>query len=52
MKKLLNALKSFFKMLFGEGVEINIENKNKYNIKKNKKCEITITETGADNEKR
>lgn len=50
MKKFINSVISFFKSIFGQDIQVSIENNNKYHIKKNKNCDISINENGDKNE--
>lgn len=50
MKKILKSIASFFKSIFSKDIEISVENHNKYNINKNKNCDISISENGGNNE--
>lgn len=50
MKKIIDSIISLLKSIFGKDIEVSVENHNKYNIKKNKKCDISITENGGNNE--
>ena len=50
MEKVLKSIVSFFKTIFGKDIEVSIENHNKYNINKNKNCDISINENGGNNE--
>ena len=44
MKKIMDSIIKLLKSIFGKDIDISIENHNKYNIKKNKDCDISITE--------
>ena len=48
--KILSSIISFFKTIFEKDIKISVENNNKYNVKKNKKCNISIIENGDNNE--
>lgn len=50
MKKIMDSIIKLLKSIFGKDIDISIENHNKYNIKKNKDCDISITENGGNNE--
>lgn len=50
MKKIFNAIIKFFKGIFGSDIKVNIEEKQKYNINKNKDCNIIINDNGEKNE--
>ena len=52
MMKVLNMIINFFKKIFGQDIKVSIEKKQKYNINKNKKCNISINEVGDDNGKK
>lgn len=52
MKKIIDSIISLLKSIFGKDIEVSVENHNKYNIKKNKKCKINITESGVENDKK
>ena len=50
--KVIKKILSFFKNLFGQDVKVSIDNNSKYNIKKNKKCDISINDLGDNNERK
>lgn len=50
MKKVLKSIITFFKLIFEKDIDISVENHNKYNINKNKSCDISINENGVNNE--
>lgn len=50
MKKVIESIISILKSIFGKDIEVSTENHSKYNIKKNKNCDISITENGGNNE--
>ena len=50
MKK-VTLIFNFLKKLFGQEMNVNIENNSKYNINKNRKCNININD-GESNGKR
>lgn len=52
MKKLIKSIVQFFKSIFGQDINISIENNKKYDIKKNENCNININEHGGNDEKR
>lgn len=52
MKKIFNAIITFFKGILGQDVNISVENNKKYNFNKNKKCNIEINECNNENEKK
>lgn len=47
MSEVMNKIFTFFKNLFGSDIKTTIEKNNKYNINKNKHCNINISEKGA-----
>ena len=49
--KIIKRILSFFKNLFGQDIKVSVENNSKYNINKNKKCNISINDLGDTNEK-
>ena len=49
MKKILNSIVDFFKTIFGQDIKISMKKKQKYNVNKNKKCNITINDNGDEN---
>lgn len=51
-KEILNFIVAFFKKLFEKNINIHVENNNKYNVKKNKNCNISINDSGDNNDKR
>lgn len=52
MKNFFKSIVNFFKNIFGQDITVSVENNKKYDIKKNKKCNITINENGGNNERR
>lgn len=49
--KIIKKIINFFKNLFGQDIKVSVENNSKYNIKKNKKCNISINDSGDNSEK-
>lgn len=49
--KLIKKIINFFKNLFGQDIKVNVENNSKYNINKNKECNISINDSGDNNER-
>lgn len=47
-KSIFNSIVMFFK----NTINIRVENNQKYNVKKNKNCNIAINEYGENNDKR
>lgn len=47
MEKIFNKIIEFLKNIFGSNIENKIDNHSKYNINKNKNCDIKITEKGV-----
>lgn len=41
----------FVKKIFGQDISIKVEKKSKYDIKKNKNCNISISDSGDNNAK-
>lgn len=52
MKKIFDAIITFFKGILGQDINISVENNEKYNFNKNKKCNIEINEFNNENEKK
>lgn len=52
MKEVFDKIVSLLKTIFGSNIEMKIDNYNKYNIKKNKKCNISIVENEDKNERK
>ncbi len=48
MKKIFNSIINFLKNIFGQDIKISIEKKQKYNINKNKKCNVIINDNGDE----
>ena len=51
MSNVLNSIINFFKSIFGGDINVSIDKNQKYNINKNKNCNITIKDNGDKNEK-
>ena len=51
MKKILDAIITFFKNIFGQDINVSVIKETKYNINKNKKCNINISDGEKNNEK-
>ena len=47
MGKIFDKIVEFFKNIFGSNIETKIDNHSKYNINKNKNCDIKISERGV-----
>lgn len=47
MEKIFNKIIEFLKNIFGSNIENKIDNHSKYNINKNKNCDIKISEKGV-----
>lgn len=47
MEKIFNKIIEFLKNIFGSNIENKIYNHSKYNISKNKNCDINISEKGV-----
>jgi len=52
MKEIFKKIISFLKSIFSNDIETKIDNHSKYNINRNKNCDISITENGGKSEKR
>lgn len=53
LKKVLESIISFIKSIFSNNISVNIKNEKKYDIRKNKNCDIKINDnSGKKNEKR
>lgn len=52
MKNIFNKIFKILKKLMESNIEINSDNHSKYNINKNKDCNISINENGVNNEKK
>lgn len=52
MKKIFNAIYTFFKNLFGQDINVSVEKNIKYDVKKNKNCNISINDGGDNNERK
>lgn len=53
LKKVLESIISFIKSIFSNNISVNIQNKKKYDIRRNKNCDIKINDNnGKENEKR
>ena len=52
MKKVLKSIVNFFKNIFGQDIKISVDNNTKYNVNKNKECNISINDSGEKNDKK
>lgn len=52
MKKIFEKIVSLLKDIFGNSIETKIDNHSKYNINKNKQCNISINEGEKKDERK
>ena len=52
MKNIFEKIVSLLKTIFGSGIETKVDNHSKYNINKNKQCNISINEGEKKDERK
>ncbi len=52
MKKILSSIINLFKGVFGHDIKMSYEKNQKYNINKNKQCNISINDVGGNIDKK
>ena len=52
MEKIFNKIIEFLKNIFGSNIENKVDNHSKYNINKNKQCNISINEGEKKDERK